>query len=111
MSFLAGQGGAGRGAAGMAGHGRAKLGLAGPGAARHGWAGPGTAWRSVAWRGTARQGKVFDVMNDFITRRQLNELVELERRRERRARIRCAVIVLLSLVFWLGVMLYVWSAQ
>ena len=41
-----------------------------------------------------------------ITRRELAELVELERRRERRARIRCAVIV----VFW-GVVLYLWSGR
>ena len=45
-----------------------------------------------------------------ITRRELAELVELERRRERRARIRCAVIVGLSLVFWC-VVLYLWSGR
>jgi predicted nucleic acid-binding Zn ribbon protein len=73
-------------------------------------AGPGWPWQGKARRCTARQGKVFDVMNDFITRRELAELVELERRRERRARIRCAVIVALSLVFW-GVVLYLWSGR
>jgi predicted nucleic acid-binding Zn ribbon protein len=47
---------------------------------------------------------------EWITGAELAELVENERRRERRARIRCAVIVGLSLVFW-GVVLYLWSGR
>jgi hypothetical protein len=50
-------------------------------------------------------------MNDFITRRELHDLREHERRRERRARIRCSVIVGVSLVFWAGVILYMWSSR
>jgi len=49
-------------------------------------------------------------VRDWITRGELANLVELERRRERRARIRCVVIIGLSLVVW-GVLLYLWSGQ
>lgn len=50
-------------------------------------------------------------MNDFITRRQLNDLREHERRRERRAKIRCAIIVGASLAFWILVAIYVWGGE
>jgi len=45
-------------------------------------------------------------VRDWITRGELANLVELERRHERRARIRCAVIVGVSLIFWAAVLVY-----
>ena len=46
---------------------------------------------------------------EWITRGELAQLVELERRRERRARIRFAVIVGVSILFWALLIAYACS--
>lgn len=47
---------------------------------------------------------------EWITKGELAELVEHERRRERRAKIRCGVIVGVSLLFWAALIVYACSA-
>lgn len=57
-------------------------------------------WFSPAARHDARGNHAQRHGRDWITRAELRELQEAERRRERRARFRLLIIVVLSVVFW-----------